>query len=50
MTDKICCSNCGRKIKKNEEIKVYEDEIYCRDCVEENTFTSYWVDGGVYRR
>ena len=45
MTNKICCSNCGRKIKKYEEIKVDEDEIYCEDCVEENTFTSYWVDG-----
>ena len=41
----IHCSNCDRKIKSDEEIIVHEDEVYCRDCVGENTYTSYWVDG-----
>ena len=46
--NKIYCSHCGKEIKKDEEFIVASDnEVYCRDCVEENTFTTYSVGGEV---
>ena len=46
--NKIYCSHCGKEIKKDEEFIVASDnEVYCRDCVEENTFTTYSIGGEV---
>lgn len=43
---KIYCSNCGKEIKEDEEfIVVNDNEVYCGDCTEEDTFTTYRVGG-----
>ncbi|WP_315281405.1 hypothetical protein [Fusobacterium hwasookii] len=45
---KIYCSHCEKEIEKEEEFIIAGDsQIYCRDCIEENTFTTYSVGGEV---
>lgn len=45
---KIYCSHCEKEIEKEEEFIIAGDnQIYCRDCVKENTFTTYSVGSEV---
>ena len=45
---KIYCSHCEKEIEKEEEFIIAGDnQIYCRDCIEENNFTTYSVGGEV---
>lgn len=43
---KVHCLHCDKKIGENEEfIFVNENEVYCRDCVEEESITTYQIMG-----
>ena len=42
--NKIYCSHCGKEIKE-EFIVANDNEVYCKDCTEEYTFTNYRVGG-----
>lgn len=45
-TSKIHCSYCDKKIGENERFIVgSHNEIYCRDCAEEDSITIYKVMG-----
>lgn len=41
------CFACDREIKENEKIYVNESEIYCSDCIREETLTQYILNGEV---
>ncbi|WP_338993161.1 hypothetical protein [Fusobacterium vincentii] len=43
---KVHCLHCDKKIGENEKfIFVNENEVYCRDCVEEESITTYQIMG-----
>ena len=43
---KVYCSYCDKEVKENEEfIVVNNNEVYCRDCAEEDSITIYEVMG-----